>query len=377
MPRVASSQGAGFYTRAKGVAPVAPGVFPADTIVPYYGSSNPGYSGWTVYSAADRCVMGTTTASQVGTTVTARTHASWSGLFGTTGAHSTTNTTTSSSSSTGSTWPGVTGSAGDHAHSTATTTFSGLSAKKANVILLRATAQTSTLPAGVLAFRNALTGSYGTRFNPSTTGASTVYFNGVSAGGTVTEATTSQTQSVGSTSNGGHTHVTTSNRLVISGSTISTLGTAGAHSHSVSVTLTQSIMNSTKILHAWESAVARAPAKDVVVMYVGNIANLPANWYLCDGNNGTINMNGYFAAYSTNTGITWGTIQSSNLSVGTLSQAAFSTSHSHLTSPLAGAGVVLQHGSYAWSHTHTVTTSSTTAYIEPRLFLYFIQYKGV
>lgn len=364
-----------FYNKPPGGPPPVPITFPVDTIVPYYGSSNPGVTGWTVYTAADRVIMGTTSSSLVGTTV-ARTSANWSGLFGTTGAHTTTNITTSSSSTTGSTWPGITGSSGDHSHGTSTTNFTSLSAKKANVILLRSTQENTTLPANTIAFRNATVGSYGTRFNPSTTGASTVYFNGTSAGGTITEATTSQTQSVGSTSGGAHTHVSTSNRLVISGSTIPTLGSNGAHSHSVSVTLTQSIMNNTKILHAWQSAVARAPETDVVVMYIGNPATLPAGWYLCDGNNGTINMNGFFAAYSTSTGTTWGTIQSSNLSVGSLSQGAFSTSHSHTTTPNAGAGILLMHGSYAWSHTHTVSTSSSTSYIESRLYLYFIQYKG-
>lgn len=373
MPRIASSPGTYFYNNARKA--VVPAFFPTDTIVPYYGSSNPGVTGWSVYTASDRMIMGTTNSGLVGTTTT-RTNASWTGTFGTTGAHTTTNITTNSSSSTGSTWPGVTGSSGDHSHSTSATSFTGLSAKRANVILLRATQENLTLPANTIAFRNATTGSYGTRFNPSTTGAATVYFNGTGAGGTITEATTSQTQTVGSTSNGGHTHVTTANRLAITGSTIPTVGTAGAHSHTVSVTLTQSIMANTKILHAWQSAASRAPATDVVVMYVGSPASLPANWYLCDGNNGTVNMNGYFAAYSTDTGITWGTIQNSNLQVGTLTQGAFSSSHSHTTTPNAGGGIVLMHGSYSWSHTHTVSTASSTAYLEPRLYLYFIQYKG-
>ena len=375
MPRLASTASANFYTKPKGGPPPAPITFPVDTIVPYYGSSNPNVTGWSVYSASDRVIMGTTSSSLVGTLV-ARTNASWSGLFGTTGAHAPATTTINSSSSTGSTWPGTTSSAGDHSHGTNTTNFTGLSAKKANFILLRSTQENTTLPANTVAFRNATVGSYGTRFNPSTGGASTVYITGTGVGGTITEATTLQSQSVGSTSNGSHTHVTVSTRQVITGSTIPTLGANGAHSHSVGVTLTQSIMQNTKILHAWQSAVDRAPATDVVVMYIGSPASLPTGWYLCDGNNGTINMNGFFAAYSTNTGIAWGTIQGSDLQVGTLTQSAFSTSHTHTTTPNAGGGIALMHGSYAWSHTHTVSTSSSTPYVEARLYLYFIQYKG-
>lgn len=372
-----SSAGLQYSYLAPSVLP-EPIYFPADTIVPYYGASDPGYTNWTSYTTgANTVIMGTTNSSIVGLTSTGNA-ATWSASLNSTGAHTGTTYTSSSSSTAGSGWRDAGVSAGAHGHSI-NITYSSLKPKSAYVRLLRSTTQVTSLPPNTIAFRNSALGAYGSRFNPSTSGANTVYFRNATTGtGVIEEAVSSQTNSGSSTTAGAHIHNSLT-RNVITGSGFPSSVTAGNHTHSLSVTVTQSILQSTKILHAWISATNRIAATDVVVMYVGDIASLPAGWYLCNGLNGTIDMNSYYLAYSTDNNTVWETVRNNNATAVSppTTTTPFTTSHAHNTGVAAGGGIAQQHSSYSWSHTHTLSGATVTPATSNRIFLYFIQYKGV
>lgn len=350
--------------------------FPTDSIVPYYGAA-PTLSDWDVYTAANGYnIMGTTTSGAAGTTAAGTAPVTLTSL-GTTGAHTGTVTyrTGGSTTTVGTNAPNNNNtSAGNHAHS-GSATFSNIRAQSSLVTLLKANKNTRILPPGAIAFRNAAVGSYGNRFKPVTNQNNTNYFQGSLSGGTTTTPVTSQVVSVNSSTSGAHVHHTnTRNGLV--GSGYGLLVSSGNHNHPLDVTLTQSILNNTAILHAWQTATEMVPETDVVIMYVGNLANLPTFWKLCDGNNGTINMHNYYAAFDpTDDNISWYTIRNNNASA---SAAILSNSatHTHGSGTAYGAGYTGYHGSQAWDHTHTVSTSISVQYSLPRIFLHFIQYKG-
>lgn len=352
--------------------------FPTDSIVPYYGAA-PTLSDWDVYTAANGYnIMGTTTSGAAGTTATGTAPITLTSL-GTTGAHTGTVTyrTGGSTTTVGTTAPNNNNSsAGNHAHSGGAT-FSNIRAQSSLVTLLKANKNTRILPPGAIAFRNAAVGSYGNRFKPVTNQNNTNYFQGSLSGGTTPTPVNSQVVSINSSTSGAHVHHTnTRNPLVGSGNGL--LVSSGNHTHPLEVTLTQSILNNTAILHAWQTATEMVPETDVVIMYVGNLANLPTFWKLCDGNNGTINMHNYYAAFDpTNDNISWYTIRNNNASASSTIFATLNATHSHSSGSTAyGAGYTGYHGNQAWDHNHTLTTSISTQYSLPRIFLHFIQYKG-
>lgn len=350
--------------------------FPTDSIVPYYGAA-PALSDWDVYTAANGYnIMGTTTSGAAGTTASGSTP-SVSVALGSTGAHTGTVTyrTGGSTTTVGTTAPNNNNaSAGSHTHSGGAS-FPNILAQSSLVTLLKANKNTRTLPTGAIAFRNAAVGSYGTRFKPVTNQNNTNYFRGSLNGGSTPTPVNSQIVSITSGSSGSHAHHTNT-RYPLVGSGNGLLVNGGIHTHPLDVTLTQSILNNTAILHAWQTATEMVPETDVVIMYVGSVANLPVFWKLCDGNNGTINMHNYYAAFDpTNDNISWYTIRNSNASA-SATILSNSATHSHASGSAYGAGYTGYHGNQAWDHVHTVTSSISIQYSLPRIFLHFIQYKG-
>lgn len=352
-----------------------PVYFPINTIVPYYGTP-PTLADWDIYSAGTGYyIMGTTTTGAAGTTASGSTPVTSYNL-GSAGAHQGTLTVRTGGSTTtaGSTANNNNNLlVGAHTHS-GTSTHSGIRVQSSGVRLLQANKNTRTLPPGAIAFRNAALGSYGTRFKPVTNQNNTNYFNGSATGGSTTTPVNSETVSVNSSTGGSHAHHTNT-RFPLTGSGNGLLVNSGLHSHPLSVTLTQSIVDNTAILHAWQMATEMIPDTDVVVMYVGNPANLPSFWKLCDGNNGTINMHNYYAAFDpTNDSVTWYTIRNNNASV-SATITNDTGSHGHNSGTGYGAGYTGYHPTETWSHTHTVSTGMFTQYSLFRIFLHFIQYK--
>ena len=373
MPLITQTASTFSYLTGGVVEPPAPIIFPKDSIIPYYNvniSVIP--SGWTLYTVGNgRYITGTTSSSLVGTTTSA-TSGQLDAVLSSSGAHTGSIAYTSAASaSTGSNINnGTNGSAGAHTHSGSI--ICSVQPQKVSVALIRANNDVETLPANTIAFRRALTGNYGTRFLPNSS-SSTAYFMPESVSGVITNASSGSTVSGSVSSFGSHRHHSNTNQYFINGrQTNRPLMDSGLHSHSISGALSQTIMSNTMILDAWFSATTRIAQTDVVVMYVGNPANLPAGWFLCNGSNGTVNMNSYYLGIGTDN---WGTIKVSDavatsITVGSIGQ------HSHISSaPAAGAGITGWHGSQSWDHTHTVTRT-VTPFMGAKFFLYFIQYKG-
>jgi hypothetical protein len=373
MPLITQTASTFSYLTGKPPVPRPPIVFPKDCIVPYYSSTSLVSADWVVYTAGNgRYITGTTSSSLVGTTSSATSATVDVSLFST-GAHTgSVAYTSAASTATGSNINnGTNSSAGSHSHS-GSIPFN-VRPEAANVILLRANKNVSTIPANTIAFRRTLTGSYGTPFTQTGGSLATAYFMPNNSGGTITSASGSLNGSSSVSSSGSHRHHSNTNQYFINGrQTNRPLMDSGTHQHSISCTLSQTIMNTTIILDAWISAADRVPNTDVVVMYVGNPADLPTGWFLCNGSNGTVNMNSYYLGLGSSS---WGTIRGSDASISTVGVGSIGQ-HSHISSaPAAGAGITGWHGSQSWDHTHTVS-STITPFAGARIFLYFIQYKG-
>lgn len=365
------TQAASTFSYLTGVPPVPPTpvVFPKDTIIPYYSASGISSSDWDTYTFGDgKYIKGTTSSSVVGTSASGST-AAVDVYLGSTGAH----TGSVAYVSCGSTALGSTinnstnSSAGAHSH-TGTINFA-IQPQRANVTLIKANKAVSTLPANTIAFRNRAAGSYGTSFLPG----GTTYFMPGASSGTITSGTSTSTVTSSVGSAGTHRHHLNTNQYYITGKLTNYWGTdSGSHYHSISGTMSQTIMNTTMILDAWTSASTRTAMRDVIVMYAGNPADLPPDWFLCNGSNGTINMNGYFLGLGSSG---QGAILSADASVSTITVGSIG-SHSHIgTYSPAGAGITLWHGNQAWNHTHTLATT-VRAMFGNSFSLYFIQYKG-
>ena len=153
---------------------------------------------------------------------------------------------------------------------------------------------------------------------------------------------------------------------------------AGDHTHSMSFSVTQSAINS-QLYALWKANQDSIPTNGIVVMYVGNLNTLPRPWYLCNGLNGTVNINGAVIGY---TASGWKTTTTSNFSVSTPTVTTATVMHAHNLS-LRGTstnviGPTAYHKSVSWSHTHTgsATVSGANGWIPPLIKVAFIQYKG-
>lgn len=350
--------------------PTKPIMFPKDTVVPYYASGGTSsITNWTSYAGTtvNKYVCSTTNASLVNTT-TSDTLATASVTLGTAGAHTGTVPYTSCGAfTTGSNLNNsVNNSAGNHSHF-GSMSFSGLYPNRYNVALIRSTVETPILPANTIAFRYLNYGSYGTRLTSS----GYIYNGGVA--GTFTLGVTSANGVGGTSQSGTHFHHQNVMKYYITGKLTNYFGVAsGTHSHSISANFSQTIMGTTIDLDSWLGSSTRPVVSEVIVMYAGDPAALPEGWYICNGSNNTMNLNGMYTRMS-NQG--WGNVSYSNGSLGAVTIGDIG-SHSHIgTTNPAGAGNTLWHGVQAWSHTHTPSNTKTD-YELGKVFLYFIQYKG-
>lgn len=367
------------FNYAEDTGPVSNIKFPQSSIVPYYGTNVPVLADWTTYTnASGKYIAGTTNPTLLGTSTASRTASvSMSSIVSSSaGAHTGSVPYVSGAATTtgGTLSDSANLSAGAHAHAGPTVSFSNLVPDRTNIQLLISNKATTTIPANTLAFRNSVTGSYGTQLSTPGTAA---YLLAGSTGGSISSGPGTATWSGSTTSNGPHRHNSSFNRLYKStGSTSNYWGTAGegSHSHSVSVSVYQTLMSNTMVLQAWTSLSARAPDTDVIVMYVGSLASLTGTgWFLCDGTNGTLNINDYFVA----AGSSWGATYSSDAYIQSTTLDAVDVTHTHISTYNGGSpGITIYHAMQSWYHTHTITPGTLSDFIGSKFYVYFIQYKG-
>lgn len=352
-------------------------IFPASSIVPFYGSSIPTLADWTVYSSANgKYIAGTTNPTLLGTTTASRTASvNVGGVSSSAGGHTGSVPYVSGAATTtgGTLSDSVNATAGAHAHVGTSISFSDLKPDSTNVRMLIANKDTPTIPAGTLAFRRSQTGTYGTPLQPPGTAA---YLLPGLVGGSISTGPGTSTWYGTTSSAGSHRHNNFNKKYRSTGTTSNYWGTTGdgVHTHTITASMYQSLMSNTMVLEAWTSLAERVPATDVVVMYVGNPSVLTGTgWYLCNGLNGTLNINDYYVAAGWN----WGNTYSSDAYVSSVSLDSSDAMHSHISNYNGGSpGITIWHDTQSWYHGHTISSSSYLDFVGSKFYLYFIQYKG-
>ena len=150
--------------------------------------------------------------------------------------------------------------------------------------------------------------------------------------------------------------------------TTSSIGGGGAHTHALSLTMTQDLKRVAVAAYSSNAAFAIKPG--FIGMWDGDIGDIPADWYLCDGENGTINIVDMFAQITSNEA-------GAALGDGTMLFSGTSSSfpHSHsqnLPEPVGNRDYwATVHSDLVW-HSHTASIRKQWT---PKCFgIYFIQY---
>ena len=370
-------------------------IIPQDALIAYYGS-NPELTDWTIYApGTGYYIRATTTQGAIGT-VTAGTVGGMNDIQMLTGngpigslVHigvSEVDWLQQNITTFGS-YRNEYSSAGTHVHTISLNSpvdSSGLYPPTANVTLLRANKNTSVLPTNSLIFSQYMPNDNAI---PMT---GMAYLKGVLSGaGTVDAGISSKSVVATLSTSGQHTHLTPASQihptsLQTSGTSITISSTnnpaAGGHTHPTTLVFSQSGITS-RLLKLWKIAINSVPTRDIILMYAGDLSLLPQDWYVCDGTNGTVNINSLIVGYNDQTG-TWN-ITTSPITNATTSTSTNSDSHTHLLPTVTGrylattvAGASSDyHGVFQWTHSHTIF-SNVTPYTPASINVAFIQYKG-
>jgi hypothetical protein len=352
--------------------------FPANSVIPYYGSStDAGLNGWTRYDVADGYyLLAATTQAEIGVTTAANVGGiSVSGSTSSDGYHTGNAVTQNWRSATGGSTAQSAGAPGhNHSYSGSALSNQDTMVNKQNIILLKAAGSTRYLPLNSLVIKQtAMTGSV------AFTQTNTSYLQG--ANNLVYTAGSGYNFGAGLSVSYdfGHFHASSSSayQTIANGAYYRNynMSYGGGHSHSASASFSQSTITS-KLVNLWKLTATAIPTTDMIVMYVGTLASLPDTWKLCDGLNGTTNLGGYIIGYSDNQ---WNVTTSANPS-SALSIGSAYTPHDHAagyarTTNTSGPGAY--HSNYGWSHAHSPGGGAGTyTYVPQRIGLAFIQYKG-
>jgi hypothetical protein len=353
--------------------------FPANSVIPYYGSStDTGLNDWARYNLADGYYLySAINQEEVGVTYPANAAgASASGSASSDGYHAGNAVTQNWRGATGGSTAQSAGTPGhSHTYSGSTINSQDTLLNKQKITFLRAIKSTRFLPINSLIVKQTvLSGSVAF----SQTGSNYLF----GADGELTYTVGSPYNfgtNVSVSYDFGHYHASSSSayQTIANGAYYRNFNMtySGGHSHSAALMFSQSEIQS-KLVNLWKLTAALIPTTDVIVMYVGTLANLPETWKLCDGLNGTVNLGGYVIGYSDNQ---WNVTTASN-PYAALSFSGAYVPHDHAagyarTSNTGGPGAY--HSNYGWYHSHGASGSiGTYAYMPQRIGMAFIQYKG-
>ena len=101
-------------------------------------------------------------------------------------------------------------------------------------------------------------------------------------------------------------------------------------------------------------------------------ATAPSGWKLCDGTNGTPNLEDHFIESVTNGDEN--TISTGDNTVNVLisRSTTHSATHSHASGSANSETLVYPAGSYAWSHSHTISADEDLSFLPSYYALTFI-----
>ena len=357
-------------------------VIPADTVIFYNATYSAPVENWSTYTdAVGKFILGTATQGEVATTAAASgSTVAAVGSLGTAGLHY----------GSGVNGAGGAGSytnnnifAGDHTHTVtpaSITLSTELKPISTTVTVLRTTTEQRFFPANTIHIN-------GTNLVSGTQKLAATSNRYVSGGSTVTDNASSShaaTFTVSNISSGSHNHTP---YVGASGSVRTGAGTGasnplyvGASSSTHTHVLTGSASITAlkgKLLKLWIAAARQLPKSATVVMYCGNLSLLSSYWKVCDGTNGTIDMQGYFLGYATSSATAHGTVTSESTTYSTTTPTAASDNFSHAHYQLGVSIYSFQnypHAFESFPHTHTVSGGSLTTDAFPaNIKLAFIQ----
>lgn len=358
-------------------------VIPADTVIFYNGTYSAPVDGWDIYStAANRFIVGTATQGEVGTTTAASgsTVASVSSLA-TAGLHY--GTEVNSVGSAGSLDSNMV-YAGDHTHTVTPSSITDSTEMKpisTTITMLRTATEQRFFPANTIHIGS--TNVFGGTQKLAAT--SDRYVSGGSAVTDNAAVTHTASFTVSTYNSGSHSHVpyvgasgTVRTGATSGGATTSRYltGTDSTHSHGLTAAASITALKG-KLLKLWVVASKQLPQSSVVVMYCGNLSTLPSYWKVCDGTNGTVDMQGYFLGYATSAATTHGTVTSESTTYSTSGPTVASDNYTHqhyalFTSNLSS--LSRPHTTMSFPHTHAVSSGSLTTNAFPaNIKLAFIQ----
>jgi len=388
MPRLSS-----LITRGLTAPYVTPAYWhiPAGAVIIYGGSTDPGLTGWTRYSAADGYfIKGTTTQAEIGVTYAGNNASlvqTQSTTTGTNGAHYTQSQFIANTYYNGTGNRTAYGSGGNHNHTLTFTLGAGtdLNPNSSDLVLLQATVDQKYLPQNTWV-PSPTQHTNGTQITATT---DVRYIRGTA---TKTDTTATARDFTGSTNLQG-THVHGNYNETNAGPQTSPVGTGAwtggnpvyldsntqnqNHVHSVATTISTSRLTG-KLFKLWQLAQKSIPDDSIVLMYTGTISSLPYYWKVCDGTLGTPNMVNYFLGYSNLSATAHDTATAYAMSmIGGSTLSTHNWSHSHNSNLYYQYcwPVPYAHASAYFAHTHTITSPTQTTFQPAEIKVCFIQLK--
>lgn len=150
-----------------------------------------------------------------------------------------------------------------------------------------------------------------------------------------------------------------------------------SHQHTLTKTVAINKLKG-KLMKVWLSAQSQIPKSSLILMYCGDLSLLPSYWKVCDGNNGTVDMQNYFLGYATSSATTHGATTAANTEYTLNDPTTTSTtgwSHAHFEATSAYyTSMYAYHQMSTINHSHGVSGGTLYSNYEPEHFkLAFIQ----
>jgi len=380
----------GSYGRGRGRVDLGPAV-PANVILPWNANSvvmaaPPGWSKYTGFS--DRLILGTSTPEEVGITGSGGGTATITASTGGSGSHLLTGLSADAARESPPLNPDPFGSSqvynqtsGLHTHTASgSINVSDVLPNTISTPFLTTTSPRSMLPPNVVVFKSTAP-SWPSHFDYRPSGSG--YFYGSNIPSWQSRRTPKTITTAGSGSHGHSNGTTLTNYYVFNG--LARRGVVdGSHTHTLTVGVTAAVKS--KMLKPWISQLAQFIEVGMILMYNGNLEELPLGWVVCNGTNGTVDMTDYFLGYST-TEIHDSIISSSNTVTSSVQSgegvSQINWFHPNVSEQLnLSRGNPIYHGANTTSgavHSHTVTSLTTTDvvnYTPPFRKIAFIEYRG-
>lgn len=386
------------YSDFYGTAYAIPPTIPAGTIIfRDVASTEPAPAGWqSVYSTGSYFIQGTSDTAKVGTTSLGSLPAGvpQSDNGGETGSHSASTFRAGDMGATAGSvrgYPAPSNTGALHRHAVVSIPSSTIGSDIPyppfkRLMLLKATADTQVLPSDTVTISANQPSPAWTRI--SSTNDYTYLMSGkdpaFNSGNDSSTGLTKTYASISSTG-GAHYHTISSNSYYYNAGTNTSVyagAVSGDHDHDCSATVKTNKMIHTYV-NLWKAAQSTIAGNNSVFMYEGDIENLPQDWYLCNGLNGTVNLVDRCLAIGRGTTATLHGVENltNELDITYSSFISRTVAHTHrqdnqFTTRRTYAANI-SHAQYNWSHSHTAPAKKITTgnvYSPPVVRLGFIQY---